>query len=220
MNYGKIRCGKIQRGVEHPSIEGFIKINVSTLNSMKDWKGLSPMILGPFNIIEPITNRGIDPGFTKYNEKEQIASIKRFENYWQGSKIYNLDMKNGIVDNNFFKRRAEMFGLDKGKRRALPKAKAGVPISSYYNGEYMDYIKSRKEIYCPCYEMLAVRTPEYRKLYDLVIKGVNVLIVGPDGRDIEMNEKSLKEAVNDPKYIFGHELVLCCLLLGIRPWID
>ena len=113
-----------------------------------------------------------------------------------------------------------MFALDKGKRRALPKAKAGIPVSSYYQGKIMTYVESRKKIYCPFYEQLVVATPSYANLAKLVESGQNVLIVGPDGRNIPINEESLRQAVNDPQYIFGHELVLCCLLMGIRPWID
>lgn len=230
-NIGKIRCGKIQRGIEHPSISGYRKINVSTVSGTKEWKGLSPMLLGPFNVIEPLAFEtyfpgGVHPGFSKLDDKTQIITVKKFENYWQVSKIYELDLiKNketgiNIVKKEFFDRRAEMFNLDKGKRRALPKKKAGVPISSYYQGQIMSYIESRKKIYCPYYESLVIRTQEYTNLYKLVHSGQDVFIVGPDGRDIEINEKSLIEAVNDPKYIFGHELVLCCLLLNIKPWLS
>ena len=231
MHKGQIKCGRIQRGVEHPTFPGFEKVNVSTLSGMKKWIGLSPFILGPFTVLEPLAFEtyfpgGVHPGFTKYDDHTQIATIKKFENYWQGSKIYSLDLSIdpktniGTVNKGFFIRRAEMFSLDKGKRRALPKKLAGVPISSYYQGKIMDYIESRKKVYCPVYEQLVTRTPEYANLVKLVESGQNVLIVGPDGRDIEINEESLTKAINDPAYIFGHELVLCCLLIGIKPWLN
>lgn len=219
---GEVKCGKIERGVKHPQLSGFIKINASSMGP-KEWKGLSPMLLGPFQIVEPLAfesyfSGGVHPKFTKI-EGNQTAIVKKFENYWQGSKIYNVDVKDGTIQPSFFQRRAEMFNLDKGKRRALPKAKYGVPIAGYYNGKVMDYIESRKKVYALSYEYLVTRTPEYKNLVLLLASGNNLLIVGPDGRDIPIEEKSLKYAIDDPKYIFGHELVLCSLLSGLRPWL-
>lgn len=234
--YGMIRCDKIERGVHHPVIPGYTKINASSMGP-RDWKGLSPMLIGPFQVIEPRTfpkyfpdtgnGPGIHPGFRPNGDDPttQITTIQKFENYWQGSKLYQLDIIVGpdgssTLSKDFFTRRAQMFSLEKGKRRALPKAKAGLPVAGYYQGQIMAYVESRKKIYCPYYEELVTRTPEYAALVKKVKSGENLLIVGPDGRDIPITEESLREAVNDPAHIFGHELVICCLLIGIKPWID
>lgn len=131
---GEIRCGKTERGVNHPTLSGFFKINASSTGP-QEWKGLSPMLLGPFKLIEPSTfetyfPEGVHPGFTKIDDKTQSTIIKKFENYWQGSKVYKLDLiansetGSSTVDPKFFARRAEMFASEKGKRRSLPKAKS------------------------------------------------------------------------------------------------
>lgn len=57
-----------------------------------------------------------------------------------------IDFSN--IKPEFYRRRAEIFANSKGVRRALPKAKYGVPISSFYGGRIMDYITSRKKVYC------------------------------------------------------------------------
>ena len=221
---GDIRCGKTERAKFHPQIPGYEKINASSRGPRR-WKGLSPFLLGPFRIVEPKVKLtyypdGVHPGFTSLNEKEQTDVVQVFENYWQMSKIYAVDIINGVIQKSFFERRAKGFADPKGHRRALPKAKYGLPVSSYYQGQVMDYITSRKKIYCPTYEFLVTLTPEYADLLNLVNSGQNVLIVGPDGRDIPITYDSLKQAVNDPRYIFGHELVLCSLLKGWKVWED
>ena len=47
--------------------------------------------------------------------------------------------------------------------------------------ERLDYIASRKAIYCHLYTQLAVRHPEFRKLLELVQSGQNILIAEVDG---------------------------------------
>jgi hypothetical protein len=221
--YGKVRCGKVQRGVKHPVIEGYMKIGAYS-NGSRPWKELSPFLLGPIEVIDPVVPNeyypnGIYPGYVKLNDGKQKAIVKRFENYWQGSKIYNVDMQDDHISKSFYIRRGKMYELDKGKRRALPKAK-GYPVAGMYNGDVMGYVESRKKIYCPIYAELARKTQAYKDLYKLIVEGQNVLIVGPDGQDIPINLETMKDAVNDPNYIFGHELVLCCLMIGARPWLD
>jgi hypothetical protein len=44
-----IRCGKIERGVSHPKIDGFIKINASSRGPL-EWRGLSPFLLGGIDV--------------------------------------------------------------------------------------------------------------------------------------------------------------------------
>ena len=54
LNINNIRCDKISRGVYHPQLPGYEKINASSNGPMK-WKGLSPFLLGPFIINDPIS---------------------------------------------------------------------------------------------------------------------------------------------------------------------
>ena len=219
---GEVRCGKTERGVPHPQIPGFLKINASSRGPM-EWRGLSPMIIGPFELIEPIIPMhhfptGILPGFIKIDDKTQKTIVQRFENYWQGSKIYNVDVVNGVVQKEFFIRRAQLFNDPIPHRRALPKKPYGLPIAGFYHGRVMGYIESRKEVYAPTYQLLVTPLPAYRRLVEMVTQGQNILIVGPDGRDIPIEDQSLRQAIDDPTHIFGHELVLCSLLKGLIPW--
>ncbi len=221
---GQVRCAKTSRGVHHPHLPDFTNINVGSRGLYG--KFISPFKLGPVQIVELIKPNayfpdGIHPGFVRSIEMPgyQKANIQIFENYWQGSKIYSHEVVNGQLQKSFFERRPKAFDMTKGKRRFFPKKSHGFPISSYY-GSIMGYVQSRKIIYCPLYSMLVENTPQLKELKKRLKTGENLLIIGPDGRDIPMTEESLRQAVNDPTYIFGHELVICCLLLGFKVWID
>jgi len=51
-------------------------------------------------------------------------------------------------------------------------------------------------------------------------QGQNLIIVGPDGynENVELTRETLTLLLNDTRVVFGHELVLCCLLLNYRVW--
>ena len=58
-------------------------------------------------------------------------------------------------------------------------------------------------------------------LKEKLAKGEKLLIIGPDGLsnpETELTKEILLKLVNDPQIIFGHELVLCSLLLGHKVW--
>ena len=224
---GNIRCNRIihYRSKEpgdkrHPTIPGYVNVNVTSGNSK--WKGLSPMKIGPCTfkeIILPMTwyPSGIHPGFADNGDGYQVATSMNFENFWQGSKIMDVDLDaSGNIQPSFFERRAKMMRDPQPHRRALPKAK-GKPISAYFNGALYDYIQSRP-IYCDLYAAYASETPEYKELVRLRDSGVNLHIIGYDGLDTEVNEDTMMKAFLDPARPFGHELVLSCMLKDIAPW--
>ena len=146
---------KSQRGVSgsiDPVIEGVKNIN-ATSGSMNKINGISakqfsPMYLGP--VIEKDIF-GIEDGLTS----------KKFENYWQYSKIFKelnqVDDK-GFITEEWYKFRQYGFNKDKGDRH--PKGtksneikfigtngkknyKYYTAISSCYLGNVLDYIESR-----------------------------------------------------------------------------
>ena len=41
------------------------------------------------------------------------------------------------------------------------------------------------------------------------------MIVGPDGRNISIDENTIRSAINDPSHIFGHELIISSMLKNI-----
>ncbi len=228
---GQVRCGRIPhyRSQEvdktHPKIPGFTNINVTSGN--RKWRGLSPMILGPFRVIEsravtPYYPDGLHPGFTAVpdNPNLQQAIAQNMENWWQYSKIYNVDLnQEGEIQPSFFQRRAEGFADPKPHRRAMPKKKGHV-VAAYFDTQVYGYVPSRK-FYCSTYEFLVTRTPEYQELQNRLTQGENLHIVGYDGKDIPVTTENFRAAYLDPNWPFGHELVLTCLLAGIpKPWIQ
>jgi hypothetical protein len=227
---GDVRCGKIERGKHHPVIPGFQKI-LAYSNGQKEWKPLSPFLIGPFSVIDNLSfahrfQDGIHPGFQYYPpENKQIINCLSFERYWQGGKIFAVDYdQQHQLKFSFFERRRLVFTdpqrEKKDIRHPLPKAKYGYPVAGFYNGEILGYVESRKKYYCPAYAYFASMTPEYQELKRMHDAGQNLLICGPDGLDVAIDDASLRRLINDPKYIFGHELVLCCMLKGLTPWID
>ena len=225
---GDVKCNRMihfrHKGPEpktHPVIAGYMNINATSGNAK--WKGLSPMKLGPFDLRETRVPTawapdGIHPGFQANSDTEQVLRVTNLENIWQGSKVYNIDLDaNGSIQNSFFLRRAKMARDPTPHRRALPK-KAGYTVTSYWNGKLYAYVESRL-IYCTLYETLVRNTPEYRELEALVTHGQNVQIIGYDGQDIPITPESVHAAYLNPELPFGHELVLCCMLKGLTPWL-
>ena len=160
---------------------------------------------------------GIHPGFEGIDRKHQRASYQVLEDFWQFSKIFNIDLdKEGYVTTKFFERRAKGFADPKGHRRAIPKAK-GYPVSSYFNGKLYGYLESRI-FYCQEYVKMVKRTREWQELRKLVREGQNIQILGFDGQDLEITEETMGKAYADPSKPFGHELVLCCMLKKINVW--
>lgn len=226
---GDVKCNRIihfrakacEGSKKHPVIEGYDNVNVTSGNQGR-WGALSPMKLGPFYLVEQLKPLipypdGIHPGFEKYSDKQR-AFVYNLENCWQFSKIYDIDVVNGIVQPSFFQRRAKGFGDSSPHRRALPKAKA-TTVAAYWDGKLYDYQSSRY-YYCSLYEKLARMTAAYADLELLYRNGTNLQILGYDGRDVEVTESGMKTAYLDVNCPFGHELVLCCMLKGYHPWLD
>ena len=129
--------------------------------------------------------------------------------------------RKSLAPYDFFHRRLHLWQSTTPVRRPLPKAKYGLPISSYYLGQIMDYAPSRKTIYCPTYAGLIKNSPQLQQLQQMYANGENLLILAPDGLadyNTELTQETLIKLVNDPTIIFGHELVLCSLLLGYEVW--
>lgn len=228
---GQVRCGHIAhfrapKDVDktHPKIPGFTNINATSGN--RTWKGLSPMLLGPFQVIErrfPTRDYpdGVHPGFVALNQELQVGRATNLENWWQYSKLYDVDgpydLSQGVLPRSFLLRRAQGMGDPKPHRRAMPKAK-GTPVASYFDARVFQYVPSRK-FYCTVYEDLVQRTPEYQNLQQRVANGENLLVIGYDGYDLPITNEAVNLAYHDPSRPFGHELVLFAILNGLqRPW--
>jgi hypothetical protein len=110
-------------------------------------------------------------------------------------------------------------------------------LYSLWNGEKLDYIQSRKKIYGPVYIDLARRHQKFQELKALLDRGVNLLIMEPDGprqeslqyykdkygvqdnfiegKTMVANRENLTLMLNDPKHAFGHGYCLSSALLDI-----
>lgn len=187
-------------------------------------KLLSPMLLRDVLIVEPLESV-LRPGYAiSVCETLQVALASCFENYWQGSKIYRADLINTdadiTVDNlrpGFWTRRAAIYASAAPVRRALPKAKYGVPIAGYYHGQIMSYVQSRLQIYIPMYMELVCEHPVFLYLLRQHRSGKNLLLIGPDGYDhtVELTSELLAQLCSRTDMIYGHELVLCKMLLDM-----
>lgn len=254
---GQVIVSKIGIRAKIPEYDDFERIN-TTHNAKGDWKDLSPMNLGPFNLIEPLaenTNKkfivdenrnltyeiirnqpvrkyytdGILPGFEPY-EDGQIAKCESFEAYWQHcGKIYKQDIKDGVVFKSFYERRATglTLNLENTKaaqlRRTFTKQKGGVPVLSYYQGAFMDWVSSRILIYCPYYEQLVTETSAFQELKSMVDGGTNVQLLDPDGPSADddlgpLDIEKLTNALYSTDRPFGHGMVLASLLLDLKVW--
>lgn len=115
----------------------------------------------------------------------------------------------------------------------LSEEQAGTDEANY---DRLDYIESRKRIYCGEYIRLAPEHPTFLKLKDLRESGTNILIVEVDGpthslthapydrisKDqpcMLMDEEAIRLLVNDPIKPFGHGFVIAALLLGGAEWM-
>lgn len=226
---GDVRCGKIEHfrskadNKKHPVIPNYSNINVTSGTNSK-WKALSPMKLGPFylrehTVVTPWYPDGLHPGFALDNEGLQRLYCTNLENIWQGSKVYDIDLdSNRLIGRSFYERRMKMAHDPKPHRRAIPKAK-GTPVCAYWDGHILPYLESRL-VYCELYSDLVMNTNEYQELVNKRNSGENLHIVGYDGRDLSSEYEDMRRACLDPTLPFGHELVLCCMLVGISPWRD
>lgn len=236
-----VRCGKLPHfrgeGIVQPDgtvskkwphIPNYTNINVCS--NGKGHRALSPMLVGPFLVIEkrvvtPFYPDGIHPGFQKINDTHQQAVATNLENIWQGSRVYDIDVVNGVIQPSFYERRAKLMADPKPHRRALPKSK-GHPVAAYFDGNVLTYVDSRI-YYITYYEQLVKDKPEYQDLVRRLAAAENLHILGFDGRDPTsglcyganpITYEVLEREMHNPKASFGHELVLCGMLLGLRPW--
>lgn len=216
-----VRLGKLQKYKTHPRLDGYSNLIVCSVNN--NWGQLSPMKLGPFTVIEDIRNNIIHPGFKDMGNGKQIAVCNNLENYWQYSKVYSVDVVNGVIQQSYFNRRAEGMASIRAKRRVFPKNSNITTVCAYYDGMTFDYLQSRI-FYCTYYEYLASNHPKYIEMKRLYDSGAKIILLdydapGEDSHNRELTEEYIIREYNDTTHPFSHGMVLCCMLMGIRPWV-
>lgn len=229
---GQVWVGKKRfRGVTgstNPTIVGVKNIDVTSgstniISSGLTAKSFSPMLLGP------VYEKEI------FGTGELIA--QNFENYWQYGKMFpelgHIDIQ-GFPTPSWYIFRTKGYAKIKGDRHpdgtktndvafidATGKNhyRYSTATSSMYMNWIMDYITSRKYIYCKGYAYLVKRTPAFQSLVQQIDAGLSVQIIDFDvieGSHL-ITKEFLKDRVNDPTKPFGHGYVIAALLAGLEP---
>lgn len=90
----------------------------------------------------------------------------------------------------------------------------------------MQYLESRKKVYCAMYARLIQKTDAFQKLKALHDAGVNLQFIDVDipgplyGEGILVSEQSYKQYMNDLSLSFGHTWTLAACLMGAKWWED
>lgn len=168
-----------------------------------------------------------------------------FENLWQYSKIYpgllHWDEENNCPTERWEQWRKNGLlrvktnnkgGIKKGirtppevarlKERCKGNGESWLPMCSWWNGEKLDYIASRKKIYVPAYVKLVAETDAFKGLVELVDGGQDVIIMDIDGPSLEhhpngvqVTSEYIKHALEYKERPFGHGYIVAALLAGV-----
>lgn len=187
-----------------PIHEGFMKINVCSSTDLKEFKGLSPFILGP-----------VDHGDPYY------PTAQNFENFYQWLKVFQQDVNGfGYPSAKYLKKRVEWFCKPTARKRNNRSRQDFLYF--HFRGKRFNYLEGRKELYCGAYADLVVKTDSYKRLVNLIDEGKNIQILGYDGIDYHSDEDPkgtiLYKHLMNPDRSFGHEMVLVGLLTNQKVW--
>ena len=199
-----------------------------------------------YELVEVMTRSTKYGALSPYELKDPNGFI--IENVWQFSKVYDTVPKSvqrySQYDNTivwdwpaethvdpvtreltpaYFKWRTEGFKCPYAVRYPVGMTARHKCLYSYHNGQTLDYIESRKQIYIPLYLQSVVSQPLFKKL---LASKANLLIAEVDGphsesmpyytatygvpSDFIVNDtvlctpQNLKILLNDPKHPFGH----------------
>jgi hypothetical protein len=194
--FGKIRIRNTpSRGVVgsgYPNVTGWTNIPAWSRGA-SPWKQLSPFVIGPVNYIENGIQRKCD----------------NFENFWQSHKVWHIIDKqtkpewrwksethiNGQFNRNtplslipepndaWYIWHDALLANDKAVRR--PNGKIA-PLYAWWQGKKLGIIESRKQIYIPYLQALYRNHPVYQRIYNMVRRGTNIILLEPDGPTFEL----------------------------------
>ncbi|CAK7994703.1 Hypothetical protein POVR1_LOCUS227 [uncultured virus] len=216
---GRIICTKMLMRKEISHVEGYMSVFPNKKHgNRQDGLGLpalSPMNLGPVVHSQP-----------------GLPQALNLENFWQSSKLFPNQVLDcgrkdhtSCGDNCFRKYQIEMFNnpvAERHNKHAKVDGKKVQPLGwiwtlSDETTKLFKYKESR-QFYCCFYERLARVTDDYMKLVDLLRDGMNLNIIGYDGRDIRnCDREDLKDLLAkwylDESHPFGHELCIVAMLI-------
>lgn len=213
-----VRCNKLIRTKPVPKNEGWENVIVCSANQGL-YGTLSPMKLGPFDLIETPSRDEVDHGFEAAPRGTQRKEVQLFENWWQYSKVYEEDLnEEGVVQEDFYLRRSLGLEDQKPYRRGVSGIESKV-VSALHDGQFIEYLPSRY-YYCTVYASLVDDSEAYLQLKKRCRKEEQLQLLGYDGVDTDVTAEKMLELYQDPKQPFGHELVLCCMLSNLSPWME
>ena len=142
---------------------------------------------------------------------------KRFENLWQYSKVYKQHLGfDDFINSDWWIWREK--GFNDPIARRYPMGKGAIPVFSYWNGERLDYIQARKQIYIPEYIKYVSNTNDLavlKNLYHSISEAHrDLILLDYDAYDHQALGMTLKDVVNNPNRKCGHAFVLLSLLTG------
>ena len=202
-------------------------VNITTRSSA--WgRALSPMFVGPVEL----------PGVTP------AATAANIESAWQYSKVYSVvqdtagrrrchldenlnptaawwefaragwaETRFSVTDPEFEKWK----GVLRHPVSKLPDAKQKAqPAFVWWNGKRISYIEGRQAVYGKLYTDMIVKTEAFARLKGMADCGENIAMFDFDGTDHVGLGRSYESLLNDPSRPFGHGLLLCMLLEGVK----
>lgn len=200
-----------------PEVAGYERYNVCRGNSK--YQALSPMILGPVMVDTHVASLAGPARETGYHDEKPYAF--NIEDAWQCSKVFRDQVgADGYPMEDWY------YWTKQGRASNYAQRHRGKGLGpcqySWFNREKLGYVEARKKLYCPWYAELVVKTKAFQDLKNRHDSGINLLLVEFDGIDRDdtrpLTEARLKTMLNDENQIFGHGLVLACVLMGIEPW--
>lgn len=175
-----------------------VHINV-TSRSNDEGRMLSPFIVGPVKV----------PG---------VGEALNLENAWQFSKVYpgHLD-NNGNVSDQWLA--WAYSGISSAKPVRYPMGRGTKPEFSLWDGKRLGYIEAKRSVYFPIYRDLIKSSRVFLSLQEEILKGGQITIYDFDVYPLG-KERSLSDALNNPKRIFGHGFIVGAMLIygtGVTP---
>lgn len=158
----------------------------------------------------------------KWQWKLPVPSKDHQREYWlpseTGWKYQWYRWRDNILHNMGKSQRHRM------KDYSLTAPNPNVPLFSYYENRKMQYVTARKSMYVPWYANMVSMTRSFLYLQRRFNAGISLILMDPDGQPREehpwesITTFSATRRINDPTTIFGHGLVLACVIRGVDVW--
>ena len=205
-------------GEKFPCREFFTRVdvtsgsmNILSKNPHVYAKELSPLLIGPAKGVIRFENlwqyTKVYPQLGHWNDRKQCPTKKWEE--WKNTGFSRLTSRGKGI-----RTPPEIFKL----KKSTPQWK---PLCSWWEGRHLTYIQARKRIYVPEYLKL-IRDSRAMKALKKKNNTECLMILDLDAPSLEwyptgmrVTEETIRKALNDPTYPFGHGYVIAAELVRI-----